>query len=277
MRRGPGVSPRGGIRRRHRPATGVVDDQCGARGVDTVGGGSRAHGANSSPTRAPRRDRGGTTSSGHERLRLHQRHSPRHGGRGRHRPGYRPGIPRRRRPGGVGRPAQGRGERTATGWAASGSSPAPSTCGREKSVQAFFAAAERALGPVTIAVANAGIYPNCPVVDMTVEEWDGVIETNMRGRRRAVEHVTQPVGVSARMPMRDERPRDYGFVRFYLVTSRGDAQIQGGGLFGYPLYAHRGYTPLSHTGIPPIPQGIPPGIPTPDIRARSSRVRSSRF
>ena len=40
----------------------------------------------------------------------------------------------------------------------------------EKSVQAFFAAAERALGPVTIAVANAGIYPNCPVLDMTVDE-----------------------------------------------------------------------------------------------------------
>ena len=51
----------------------------------------------------------------------------------------------------------------------------------EKSVQAFFAAAERALGPVTIAVANAGIYPNCPVLDMTVEEWDRVMETNMRG------------------------------------------------------------------------------------------------
>ena len=40
----------------------------------------------------------------------------------------------------------------------------------EKSVQEFFAGAERALGPVTIAVANAGIYPNCPVLDMTVEE-----------------------------------------------------------------------------------------------------------
>ena len=32
----------------------------------------------------------------------------------------------------------------------------------EKSVQAFFAAAERALGPVTIAVANAGIYSELP-------------------------------------------------------------------------------------------------------------------
>jgi 3-oxoacyl-[acyl-carrier protein] reductase len=51
----------------------------------------------------------------------------------------------------------------------------------ETSVRAFFAAAEGALGPVTIAVANAGIYPNCPVLDMTVGEWDRVIETNLRG------------------------------------------------------------------------------------------------
>ena len=41
--------------------------------------------------------------------------------------------------------------------------------------------AERALGPITIAVANAGIYPNRTVLDLTVEEWDCVIETNMRG------------------------------------------------------------------------------------------------
>jgi NAD(P)-dependent dehydrogenase (short-subunit alcohol dehydrogenase family) len=52
----------------------------------------------------------------------------------------------------------------------------------EASVQAFFAAAERSLGgSVTIAVANAGIVPNCPVLDMSVEEWDRAIETNLRG------------------------------------------------------------------------------------------------
>lgn len=52
----------------------------------------------------------------------------------------------------------------------------------EALVQAFFAAAERALGgPVTIAVANAGIVPNCRVLDMSVEEWDRAIETNLRG------------------------------------------------------------------------------------------------
>ena len=49
------------------------------------------------------------------------------------------------------------------------------------SVATLFAAVERALGPVTVTVANAGIYPNCPVVEMSVEEWDRVMETNMRG------------------------------------------------------------------------------------------------
>ncbi len=51
----------------------------------------------------------------------------------------------------------------------------------EKSVQAFFAGAERVLGSVTIVVANAGIFPNCAVLDMPVEEWDRVMETNLRG------------------------------------------------------------------------------------------------
>jgi NAD(P)-dependent dehydrogenase (short-subunit alcohol dehydrogenase family) len=51
----------------------------------------------------------------------------------------------------------------------------------ERSVNDFVAAAERALGPITVAVANAGIYPNTPVVDMPVDEWDRVMETNLRG------------------------------------------------------------------------------------------------
>src|SRR5438128_5455017 len=41
-----------------------------------------------------------------------------------------------------------------------------------KSVGGFVTAAERALGPVTIAVANAGVYPNAPLLDMAVEERD---------------------------------------------------------------------------------------------------------
>ena len=51
----------------------------------------------------------------------------------------------------------------------------------ERSVDGFVAAAERALGPITVAVANAGVYPNTPVLDMDVAEWDRVMETNVRG------------------------------------------------------------------------------------------------
>jgi NAD(P)-dependent dehydrogenase (short-subunit alcohol dehydrogenase family) len=50
-----------------------------------------------------------------------------------------------------------------------------------RATDGFASAAEHALGPVTVAVANAGIYPNCPVLEMSVEEWDRVMETNVRG------------------------------------------------------------------------------------------------
>jgi len=49
------------------------------------------------------------------------------------------------------------------------------------SVGTFVGEAERALGPLTVAVANAGIYPNSPVLEMSSEEWDRVMETNLRG------------------------------------------------------------------------------------------------
>jgi len=49
------------------------------------------------------------------------------------------------------------------------------------SVRNFFAAAERALGAVDIVVANAGVFPTLAVLDMEVEEWDRVIDINLRG------------------------------------------------------------------------------------------------
>ena len=51
----------------------------------------------------------------------------------------------------------------------------------EQAVDGLVAAAERALGPLAIAVANAGVYPNTPVLEMAVDEWDRVMETNVRG------------------------------------------------------------------------------------------------
>lgn len=51
----------------------------------------------------------------------------------------------------------------------------------EASVQNLVAAAEQAFGPLTVMVANAGIVPNAPVLEMDVSAWDTAIETNLRG------------------------------------------------------------------------------------------------
>ena len=40
---------------------------------------------------------------------------------------------------------------------------------------------DQRFGPIDILVNNAGIYPNKRVVDMEPEEWDAVMETNLRG------------------------------------------------------------------------------------------------
>lgn len=51
----------------------------------------------------------------------------------------------------------------------------------QESVGAFIRAGEAELGPLSIVVANAGIYPNTPVLELAQAEWDQVIETNLRG------------------------------------------------------------------------------------------------
>lgn len=37
------------------------------------------------------------------------------------------------------------------------------------------------LGVPTVAIANAGIYPNTPLLEMSEEEWDRVLDTNLKG------------------------------------------------------------------------------------------------
>jgi 3-oxoacyl-[acyl-carrier protein] reductase len=43
------------------------------------------------------------------------------------------------------------------------------------------ATSEQIFGPPTIMIANAGIVPNAPVLEMDVSQWDAAIETNLRG------------------------------------------------------------------------------------------------
>lgn len=51
-------------------------------------------------------------------------------------------------------------------------------------VDAAFAAAEAAHGPVEVLVANAGITADTLLLRMSDEDWDGVIETNLTGSFR---------------------------------------------------------------------------------------------
>ncbi|HLW61716.1 MAG TPA: SDR family NAD(P)-dependent oxidoreductase [bacterium] len=37
------------------------------------------------------------------------------------------------------------------------------------------------LGRIEVLVNNAAVYPNCPVIEMPEEQWDAVIETNLKG------------------------------------------------------------------------------------------------
>jgi len=49
------------------------------------------------------------------------------------------------------------------------------------SITAAFDAAERALGPIDIAVNNAGVSIVKPALDMPEKDWDSVVDTNLRG------------------------------------------------------------------------------------------------
>jgi 3-oxoacyl-[acyl-carrier protein] reductase len=51
----------------------------------------------------------------------------------------------------------------------------------EEEVDTFIHAAEQEFGPVDTVIANAGVVPSSSIVDMSVEEWDQVMETNARG------------------------------------------------------------------------------------------------
>jgi NAD(P)-dependent dehydrogenase (short-subunit alcohol dehydrogenase family) len=49
------------------------------------------------------------------------------------------------------------------------------------SVDRIVAASAAALGDIDILVNNAAVYPNCPVVEMPEEQWDLVLDTNLKG------------------------------------------------------------------------------------------------
>lgn len=58
--------------------------------------------------------------------------------------------------------------------------------------------AERAFGGIDIFVANAGLYPNVPFLEMTEGEWDRVIDTNLKGTFLACQAVARRMVAAGR-------------------------------------------------------------------------------
>jgi NAD(P)-dependent dehydrogenase (short-subunit alcohol dehydrogenase family) len=84
----------------------------------------------------------------------------------------------------------------------------------ERQVEAVVSETTRRLGPIDVLVNCAGIFPNCPIVEMEVAEWDRVFAVNVRGpmllsravarqmlargARGNIINITSPAGMSAR-------------------------------------------------------------------------------
>jgi 3-oxoacyl-[acyl-carrier protein] reductase len=57
----------------------------------------------------------------------------------------------------------------------------PGDVSDERQGEAIVSETTRRLGPIDVLVNCAGIFPNCPIVEMDVAEWDRVFAVNVRG------------------------------------------------------------------------------------------------
>lgn len=62
---------------------------------------------------------------------------------------------------------------------------------RPEDARRFVAAAEETLGLPDILANAHGIFPNCPMLDVTVEEWDSVFTVNTRGTMLACQAIAR--------------------------------------------------------------------------------------
>jgi NAD(P)-dependent dehydrogenase (short-subunit alcohol dehydrogenase family) len=88
-------------------------------------------------------------------------------------------------------------------------------------VRAMASAITEAFGGIDICVANAGIYPNTPFLEISDEEWDQVIDTNLNG----VFHTAQ---AAARVMVQQG-------TRGQIITLSSGAAING--LWGWSHYS----------------------------------------
>jgi 3-oxoacyl-[acyl-carrier protein] reductase len=102
--------------------------------------------------------------------------------------------------------------------------------GRPEAARALAAAAEAQFGGIDILCANAGIFPAAPLASMTPEQWDEVLDTNLKGSFLAV---------SACLPAL-KRSRHGRIVLTSSIT---------GPVTGYPGWSHYGASKAGQLGF----------------------------
>lgn len=70
---------------------------------------------------------------------------------------------------------------------------------RSEQARQLVATAERHLGAIDVLVNNAGIFPRAAFLDLTEEEWDAVLTTNLKGAFICAQEMTRRL-VEARRP-----------------------------------------------------------------------------
>jgi 3-oxoacyl-[acyl-carrier protein] reductase len=101
---------------------------------------------------------------------------------------------------------------------------------RPEAARALAAAAEAQFGGIDILCANAGIFPAAPLASMTPEQWDEVLDTNLKGSFLAV---------SACLPALQRSPHG----RIVLTSSIT------GPITGYPGWSHYGASKAGQLGF----------------------------
>jgi 3-oxoacyl-[acyl-carrier protein] reductase len=101
---------------------------------------------------------------------------------------------------------------------------------RPEAARALAAAAEAQFGGIDILCANAGIFPSAPLASMTPEQWDDVLDTNLKGSFLAV---------SACLPAL-KRSRHGRIVLTSSIT---------GPITGYPGWSHYGASKAGQLGF----------------------------
>src|SRR4029077_20129371 len=63
--------------------------------------------------------------------------------------------------------------------------------GQLEQVQPMVSAAREALGPIDVLVNNAAVFPRVPFLEMTEDDWDQVLDVNLKGSCFCAQYVAK--------------------------------------------------------------------------------------